>query len=53
MQFLKKLSVFRFQNKSANAQPPPPLKGSVTLGSDISGIECKFFFSISKINELL
>lgn len=41
MQFLKKFSVFRFQNKSpVNAQPP--VKGSVTLDSDISGIECKF-----------
>lgn len=41
MQFLKKFSVFRFQNKtSANGQPL--IKSSITLDSDISGIECKF-----------
>lgn len=41
MQFLKKFSVFRLQSKTS-ASVQPPVKSSVTLDSDISGIECKY-----------
>lgn len=41
MQFLKKFSLFRLQNK-APASIKPPIKSPATLDSDISGIECKF-----------
>lgn len=51
MQFLKKFSVFRLQSKT-QASVQPPLKSSVTLDSDISGIECKCLESKLKIKLL-
>lgn len=41
MQFLKKFSLFRFQNKSSSGGNHVPTKSPLTLDSDISGIDGK------------
>lgn len=56
MQFLKKFSLFRLQNKSASGGNHVAAKNSLTLDSDISGIDGKneiqyFIYKFLRSNE--